>query len=105
MNCCNDHKQDNVNKKENTHKGHMSHMWMMVLCCGAPILLLFLLPLLGTRIPGLRTALSVLIPFICPVMMVIMIPMMMKKNKGNGNGDCHHRSESKSIEPISKKEL
>lgn len=82
MKCCNN-TPDNGNKQENKHKGHMSHMWMMALCCGAPVLLLFLLPLIGTGMPGLNSVMFKIIPFICPIMMIAMIPMMFRKNKGN----------------------
>jgi len=93
MRCC-----DGNNKNEGTgheHKGHFSHMWMMVLCCGAPVILLIMLPLIGSLNPGIRSNLVRLVPFICPVMMVMMIPMMLKGNKGNGeNKEC---SEQKQI--------
>jgi uncharacterized membrane protein YkvI len=95
MKCCNN-TPNNGDRQENKNKGHMSHMWMMALCCGAPIILLLLLPLIGKGIPGLKGVLSLLIPFICPVMMIIMIPMMFRKNKGNETGDNHY--ETKQIE-------
>jgi hypothetical protein len=95
MKCC-DNTPNNGNKQENKHKCHMSHMLMMSLCCGAPILLLLLLPLIGASMPGLRGVLSTLIPFICPLMMIIMVPMMFRKNKGHDSGDNH--CEAKPIE-------
>jgi uncharacterized membrane protein YkvI len=60
-------------------------MGMMALCCGAPLILLLLVPLLGTGIPGLKGILTRLVPFICPVMMIIMIPMMFKGKKSNAD--------------------
>lgn len=100
MKCCNN-APDGGNKQENKHKGHMSHILMMAFCCGAPIILLLLLPLIGTGIPWLRGALSTLIPFICPVMMIVMIPMMFRKNKGNESGNSHcetKRIDNKRVE-------
>jgi hypothetical protein len=62
-------------------------MWMMVLCCGAPILLLIVISLLGANFAGLKIALSGALPFICPIMMLIMMPMMFMRNKNSG--ECH----------------
>lgn len=83
MNSC----HGNNDHQENGHKGnnkrHMSHMWMMILCCGGPVILLLLLPLLGKISPGTGKYLSGIIPFLCPIMMIIMIPMMFKKENRN----------------------
>ena len=93
MNCCN-HNTDGNEKKNNTahKKGHLSHMWMMALCCGAPLLLLFAIPLLGTGFTGLKTVLLGVLPFICPIMMIAMIPMML--SHGKHNGDCHEEKQN-----------
>jgi hypothetical protein len=82
MNCHGNH-GDNGNRNEKGHKGHSSHMLMMVLCCGAPIMILLLLPLIA-KIGGSGTAtfLSRVAPFLCPLMMIFMIPMMFKGVKG-----------------------
>ena len=71
--------------QENGHsrKGHMSHMLMMVLCCAVPIVILLLLPVIG-RIggAGISKALSGIVPFLCPLMMIIMMaPMIFKGRK------------------------
>lgn len=79
MNCCNHNKKDNQDNRP--HKGHMSHIWMMVLCCGAPLLVLLLISLIGVSFPEIRAVLVLILPFICPVLMVGMIPMMFIKNK------------------------
>lgn len=71
MNCSkNDDKKDNLKKNK---KSHMSHMTMMAICCGAPILILVIITLLGYQ-----GALFTILPFICPIMMVLMMPMMLK---------------------------
>ena len=93
MNYCNDKKNDNTDKSKNAHKGHMSHVWMMVLCCGAPIILLVIISLLGASFSGLRGSLLWMLPFICPIMMVFMIPMMFRK--GKDSGDCHKENQNK----------
>jgi len=88
MKCCdqNENKTTNNNKK----KGHFNHMWMMLLCCGAPILVLFVISLLGTSFPEIKLALVSILPFLCPIMMLIMIPMMFMKGKNNSG--CHEKT-------------
>jgi hypothetical protein len=78
---CHGNNQDN---KNNGHKGHMSHMFMMILCCGAPILILSLLPILrGFGLSsGAGSVLTGLSTLICPIMMFGMMFMMMKGQKG-----------------------
>lgn len=90
MNCCNHnnhngHNNNNNNSGGQKHKGHLSHMWMMLLCCGLPIILLAVVSLLGTALPGVRNVLISILPFMCPLMMVAMIPMMLRKGKNNEN--------------------
>ena len=70
---------------KNNHKKHLLHM---ALCCGLPLLILLALPLIGYKGILLNIA-----PFICPIMMLVMMTMMMR---GNGRS-CHH-SEPKSTE-------
>jgi len=63
---------------------------MMAICCGAPILLLLLLPIIGGFIsPNARNSLISIIPFLCPI---IMIPMMMKGNKKRDAEPNHPKS-------------
>ena len=101
MNCCNDN--DNKNKVTNSQddkqtskdkpSGHMSHMKMIAICCGAPVLLLLLIPLLGYK--GFLLG---ILPFICPIMMVAMMPMMMRMGKGKHAQKNFDDIEVKSIE-------
>lgn len=92
MNCCNGNNNHQDNGHKGKHKSHMSHMWMMILCCGAPLILLLLLPLLGKILPGSNGFLSKIIPFICPIMMLAMLPMMFKKDRGNSeNSPCENK--------------
>lgn len=80
MNCC-DNKHANDDKQENNHKGHMSHVWMMILCCGAPVIILLLLPIIGNVIPSIRNILISIVPFLCPIMILLMLPIMARGNK------------------------
>ena len=78
MNC---HKNKNgENKKHNPIK----HMLMMVLCCGLPFILVAVLPFLSIG-GGFKAVITGIAPFICPLMMLFMIPMMFK---GMKNGYC-----------------
>ena len=90
MKCCHDNHQENELRVK--HKGHMSHILMMILCCGGPVILLLLLPLIGKTFPGTSVYLYKIIPFLCPIMMLAMIPMMFKKDKGNNaNKTCENK--------------
>ncbi len=55
-----------------------------------------LLPFLNFN-TGLKLAISGFIPFICPIMMVFMIPMMLK-GMGNKNSDANMKAVSKNDE-------
>lgn len=99
MNCC-DHNADGSNENNQKHKhahkgGHMSHMWMMALCCGAPIIILLAVFLLGSSLPGLKTVLLSIAPFLCPIMM---LPMMLMHGRHENNGDGKKPDDQ--IEPL-----
>jgi hypothetical protein len=94
MNNC--HGNNSDNNKGNKHKGHLSHMLMMILCCGAPMLLLFLITILGRSNFGISGFFSRILPFLCPLMMLLMLPMMLKKDKGNKSNQNH--CENKQVE-------
>jgi hypothetical protein len=49
----------------------------MVLCCGLPVVIIGLLPFISKFSPGSGKFLAVIAPFICPIMMIGMIPMML----------------------------
>jgi len=101
MNCCNnkDHEnklasaQNEMQPGVKKHRGHMSHMKMMAICCGIPVLLLLLLPLLGYK--GFLLG---ILPFICPIMMVAMMPMMLGMGRSKDKHEKIDQPEVKSIE-------
>lgn len=81
------HKNEN-GKKSNTLK----HILMMVFCCGLPILILAILPFINIG-TGVKGAIAGITPFICPIIMLLMIPMMFKGIKGSGRC-CVEKNEA-----------
>ena len=88
MNCCKNNNPEDKNlptesvDQQNTHDhndaktskcSHKNHFLHLALCCGLPLLLLVGLPLVGYQ--GILLSIA---PFICPIMMFVMMPMMMK---------------------------
>lgn len=59
-------------------------MLMMVICCGLPFIIIGALSFINIE-TGLKTAIGGIAPFICPIMMVLMMGMMFKDNK---HGNC-----------------
>jgi archaellum biogenesis protein FlaJ (TadC family) len=95
MNCHgNNHNHNGGGKKHNPIK----HMLMMVLCCGLPVLLVGILPFIKIG-GGAKALIATISPFICPLMMLFMIPMMFK---GMKKEDCCHgkKDESKEVAKI-----
>ncbi|MBU3114724.1 hypothetical protein [Clostridium lacusfryxellense] len=80
MNC----NEDKKSKQSNKHSP-LKHMVHMAICCGLPIAILFSLPLIIKVSPSIGSVVVRILPFICPVMMIFMIPMMMR---GSKKGSC-----------------
>jgi hypothetical protein len=57
---------------EKNKQNHSKHMWMMVLCCGIPIVALLAIAMIGISAPSLETFLFL----VCPIGMVGMMYMM-----------------------------
>lgn len=89
MNC---HGHDDNN--ENNKKSSMKHMLLMVLCCGLPILIALAIPFLKIG-GGFKVALGSIVPFLCPIMMLLMIPMMLGHSKEKEN--YHKNSDETKI--------
>lgn len=83
MNC----HEDN-NQKQSRHKGHVGHMLLMVLCCAIPIVLLLVMPTLQINNAFLKSILPIAVFLLCPLMHLLMMPMMMRKHK-NGDDTRH----------------
>jgi hypothetical protein len=81
MNCHDDKKE-----KQGAHKhSPLKHVLHMVLCCGLPILIIGLLPFIARFSPAAGGVLGRIAPFICPIMMMLMLPMMFRRDK---KGSC-----------------
>ncbi len=71
--------------KEDTHKhGPLKHMLHMLLCCGLPIVILGLLPFIAKISPAAGSVLGRFAPYLCPIMMLAMLPMMLGGHKKGG---------------------
>lgn len=93
MNC-----HDNKNNEHKSHS-HLKHMLHMVICCGIPILLIVALPFLKLN-TSINTVILRIAPFICPIMMIFMIPMMFKGMKGE---DSHKKQLDDGAQMTNKK--
>jgi hypothetical protein len=68
--------------KQGSHKhSPLKHMLHMILCCGLPIVILGFLPLITRFSPSAGSVIGRIVPFLCPLMMIAMIPMMFGGNK------------------------
>ncbi|WP_017752875.1 hypothetical protein [Clostridium tyrobutyricum] len=75
------------NSNENGKGGHngIGHIIMMILCCAVPVILVASLPFFGIA-PKFKIIIASVAPFICPIMMFLMIPLMFLHSKKN---KCH----------------
>lgn len=96
----------NNNKEEKSKHKHNSlkHILHMALCCGLPIIVVSLLPLISKISPSAAGVVSRIVPFICPIMMISMMAMMMS---GSKKGSCCHggNSDDKNIKSSEVKRL
>lgn len=88
------------NKRKGKHNhSPLKHMLHMALCCGLPIIILSFLPLISRLSPRAGVFVSGIIPFICPLMMLGMIPMMLG---GGKKGSCCSDSNKEEISKLDK---
>lgn len=87
---------DNKNNQGNHKHSPLKHMLHMILCCGLPIVILALLPLISKFSVSTGSVIARIVPFICPIMMIGMMFMM---RGGNKNSSCCDKTndDNKSI--------
>lgn len=91
---CHGNNENNKNQQGAHKHSPLKHMLHMVLCCGLPIIVLGSLPLISRLSPAAAGVLGRIAPFLCPIMMLLVLPMMLRGGKkgsccdrGNENGD------------------
>ncbi|SHJ92788.1 hypothetical protein SAMN02745163_02847 [Clostridium cavendishii DSM 21758] len=67
-------------KVNNKHSG-LKHILHMILCCGFPMVIIGFLPLITKLNPSAGATIAKILPFLCPVMMFLMVTMMIRNNK------------------------
>lgn len=95
MNCHGNNNENNESKRTHNHSP-IKHMLHMILCCGLPILIFASLPFISRVSPGTSRILAVIAPFICPIMMMGMIPMMLGGGNKNKKSSCCENNANKS---------
>ncbi|ERI91390.1 hypothetical protein HMPREF1982_03349 [Clostridiales bacterium oral taxon 876 str. F0540] len=95
MNCHGDNKR---NHKDHKHSP-LKHLLHLVLCCGLPIVIVGFLPLISRVSPGASSLVSRIVPFLCPLMMIGMIPMMLGSSKKENCCDDKNENNNKELEP------
>lgn len=87
--------ENNRGNQGNHKHSPLKHMLHMILCCGLPIVVIWLLPFIARISPSAAGLLGKVAAFICPLMMFSMMLMIMggsKKvsccdNEGNDSGN------------------
>ncbi|MEA4849783.1 MAG: hypothetical protein VB106_21335 [Clostridiaceae bacterium] len=79
----------------NYHAKHSAwrHMLHMALCCGLPIIIIVALPLIARFSPWTAGVLGRIAPFLCPLMMLSMLPMMF--GGGRKGSCCDNKNENR----------
>ena len=91
---------ENVTEKGGMKKG-FNHMWMMVICCGLPIIGFMVIGALGIT----STSIETLLFWICPIGMGAMMFMMHRKNEHTGRSSCCESGDAKQGNPENMKGL
>ncbi|HWT27782.1 MAG TPA: hypothetical protein VN131_07570 [Mobilitalea sp.] len=89
MNC---HGNNNENSNNHQHNG-FKHMLHMILCCGLPVLIILVLPFIAKISPAFAGVLGAVAPFLCPILMAVMMIPMMLGGKQNKDKNCHANAE------------
>lgn len=89
-----------MSKKPDENKtNHKSHMWMMAVCCGLPIIGFLTIAVLGISMPSLETALLLL----CPIGMIGMMYFMHRDNCSSSKRETEDSPDQTSMSSESEK--
>ena len=89
----------NNKESKGTHNhSPIKHLLHMILCCGLPILIFAALPFISRISPGSSRMLAVIAPFICPIMMIGMIPLILGGGKNRRSGCCENKGNNDSLQ-------
>lgn len=91
------HGNNKENKGAHNHSP-IKHLLHMILCCGLPILIFASLPFISRVSPGASRILAVIAPFICPIMMIGMIPMMLGRGSNKKSSCCENEESNSSTQ-------
>ncbi len=87
---CHVNNKDNKDNKDGHKHSPLKYMLHMILCCGLPIVILVLLPLITRFSQSTGSVMARIVPFICPIMMIGMMAMMF----GNKKSSCCDKTNS-----------
>ncbi len=76
---------------------HGKLIGMTILCCGLPLLLLLLLPVVSTAFDLPAGSLQTVVTFLCPALMLLMCFVMMKDHRSAKNNENDDNAECKPI--------
>ena len=91
---CHGHNKD---KHEAHNHSPLKHLLHMALCCGLPIIIIGALPFITRLSPAAAGVLGKIAPFLCPLMMLAMLPMMFG---GNKKGSCCDNTKQDNNKPL-----
>jgi len=74
------HKNNKDNQEGHKHNP-LKVMLHMILCCGLPIVIIMTLPLITRFSQSTGSVIAIIVPFLCPIMMIWMMSMMRGSNK------------------------
>lgn len=99
------HNVDNKGKHEGHNHSPLKHMLHMILCCGLPLVIVAFLPLISRISPSASNAVSRIVPFLCPIMMVGMMFTMMGGSGSKKKSCCENTNEENETKKIDAKEI
>ncbi len=74
---CHEHSKEGQTSHKHSSLKHILHM---AICCGLPILVIALLPIISRVSPSASGVIAFIVPFLCPIMMILMLPRMLGGN-------------------------